>query len=403
MIISKYILKEHVNPFLLAMFILTFILVMNRVFELVDLIIGKGLDARIVIEVFSLSLPFILAVTVPMAVLVAVLMAFGRLSQDWEIIALKTSGVNLMRIITPVILAFTLLAMGMVYFNNHILPESNHRVKNLLIDIAQKKPTIKIKEGVFLQAFKGFDTLIREIDQKTQEIHDIVIYEVKQDIYRTIIASEGSIFSSPESDMVEIHLKNGEIHELLQGDWWRYRRLQFKRHTLRIPMENEWSRHERVYRGDRELSASQMREKVVDIRKDVEERKERLKTLEHPDKRDLERRAIYAKEKEVNRYLVEIHKKYSIPFSSIAFLLIGAPLGIVIRRGGMGVGFGIALLFFVLYYVSLVVGEDLADRKFLPPLVAMWTPNLLLSLIGGYLLLHIGLEKPLMFWKRKNR
>ena len=293
--------------------------------------------------------------------------------------------------------------MGMVYFNNHILPESNHRVKNLLIDIAQKKPTLKLKEGVFIQAFKGFDTFIRKIDQKTQEIHDIVIYEINKDVFRTIIAGQGEIFTSPEGGMIEILLLDGEIHELLQGDWWRYRRLKFQRHRLRIPIENEWSRQERTYRGDRELSARDMKKKVDEIRISIQERKERMKVLEDPKKRELERRAILSKEREINRYLVEIHKKYSIPFSSFAFLLIGAPLGIAMRRGGMGVGFGIALLFFVLYYIALVVGEELADRKLVLPLLAMWTPNLLLSLIGGYLLYHIGQEKPFRWWKRKGR
>ncbi|MCH7760428.1 LptF/LptG family permease [candidate division TA06 bacterium] len=403
MIIARYILKEHIGPFLLALAVLSFVLIMNRVFELVDLIIGKGLDVKTVLEVFVLSLPFILAVTVPMAVLVAALMAFGRLSQDWEIVALKTSGVNMMRILSPILLASILLSMGMVYFNNHILPESNHRVKNLLIDIAQKKPTLKIKEGVFIQAFKGFDTFIRKIDQKTQEIHDIVIYEINKDVFRTIIAGQGEIFTSPEGGMIEILLLDGEIHELLQGDWWRYRRLKFQRHRLRIPVENEWSRQERTYRGDRELSARDMKKKVDEIRISIQERKERMKVLEDPKKRELERRAILSKEREINRYLVEIHKKYSIPFSSFAFLLIGAPLGIAMRRGGMGVGFGIALLFFVLYYIALVVGEELADRKLVLPLLAMWTPNLLLSLIGGYLLYHIGQEKPFRWWKRKGR
>jgi len=315
---------------------------------------------------------------------------------------LKTSGINLTRILTPVFLAFTLLSMGMVYFNNHILHESNHRVKNLLIDIAQKKPTLKIKEGVFLQAFKGLDTWIREIDEKTQEIHDIVIYEIKKDLYRTIIASEGEIFSSPEEGVVEIRLHNGEIHDLLQEDWWRYRRLKFEHQTLRIPMEDEWTRQERTYRGDRELSAREMRERIIEIQQNIQKRRNSLVEIEEPEKRELEFRGILAREKEISRYLVEIHKKYSIPFSSLAFLLIGAPLGILVRRGGTGIGFGIALAFFVLYYVTLVVGEELADRKLVLPMIAMWTPNLLLSLIGGYLFYCIGLEKPLAFWKRKS-
>ena len=154
-ILCRYYVREHIVPFFLALLVLTFILIMNRVFELVFNIVGKGLSAFIVLKVFILSLPFIIALTVPMGVLVAVITVFGKSSQDFEIIAIKSGGINLYRLIIPVLIATFLLSMGMVYFNNHILPEANHTVKNLLIDINEKKPMLNLQLHQFTLTFLG--------------------------------------------------------------------------------------------------------------------------------------------------------------------------------------------------------------------------------------------------------
>ncbi|MCK4576012.1 LptF/LptG family permease, partial [candidate division WOR-3 bacterium] len=189
-ILYRYFIREHILPFFLALIVLTFILIMNRIFELVYNIIGKGLSVYIVLKVFLLSLPFIIALTVPMAVLVAVMTVFGKSSQDFEIIALKSGGVNLYKLIIPVLITIIFLSLGMVYFNNHILPESNHTVKNLLIDINEKKPTLRLKEGIFTSPFRGYDIYIRKIDQRTSILYDMLIYESKKGKITKIVISD---------------------------------------------------------------------------------------------------------------------------------------------------------------------------------------------------------------------
>jgi lipopolysaccharide export system permease protein len=403
-ILHSYVLKEHIGPFFLGLLVLTFVLIMNRAFELVDMIIGKGLSVLIVSEIFLMSLPFIIALTVPMAVLVAVLMAFGRFSQDQEIVAMRANGIRLTTIMAPVLVASVLLSLLMVVFNNRVLPESNHRVKNLMIDVTQKKPTFRIKEGVFMSATDGYNTLVEKVDQRTQELYNVVIWETRPNIFRVISAPAGQMQSSEDGAVLSLELYNGEIHELDQENLWVYRTLTFKKHLLNMEVDSKLTRREREYRSDRELSARAMRERVGEIDAQIAEYVEKAKALENETsneaqaQRDVELRKIESKEREKNRYLVEIQKKYSIPFACFVFVILGVPLGVAAKRGGAGVGFGVAILFFVLYYVGLVSGEELADRGILSPLVGMWGPNVLMFLIGVYLFVHAEREMPYTEW-----
>jgi lipopolysaccharide export system permease protein len=404
-ILYSYILKEHIRPFFLALLVLTFVLIMNRAFELVDMIIGKGLPVLIVSEIFALSLPFIIALTVPMAVLVAVIMAFGRLSQDQEIMAMRANGIRLASIMTPVLIASLVLSMLMVSFNNRILPESNHKVKNLMIDVAQKKPAFRIQEGVFMSAMDGYSTLIQKIDQKTQRLFNVVIWETKGKMTRIISAPAGRMQSSEDGTVLSLELYNGEIHELDESNLWVYRTLSFEKHVLNLEVDSKLTRQEREYRSDREMSAREMRKTVQAVDKEMAESKARIREYELDGsqkalgEREQEKRKLEGKERERDRYLVEIQKKYSIPFACIAFVMLGIPLGVIGKRGGVGVGFGMAILFFVLYYVGLVAGEELADRAILSPFLAMWTPNALLFVIGVYLFIHVETEMPFVEWK----
>lgn len=375
-ILSRYYVKEHLIPFFLALLVLTFILIMNRIFELVFNIVGKGLSPFVVLKVFVLSLPFIIALTVPMAVLVAVITVFGKSSQDFEIIAIKSGGINLYRLIIPVLIAVFLLSMGMVYFNNHILPEANHTVKNLLIDINEKKPTMRLKEGIFSSPFKGYDIYIRKIDQRTSNIYDVLIYESQKGKLTKVVTSDSGSMATVEGKIVLL-LLNGEMHEIDPNEPLHYRKLAFEKHTLVFPYDDEFVEKERKYRSDRELSAHAMQARIKDVEKEIE----KISAETGGSERDRERR-IKIKQKEINRYRVEIQKKYSIPFASVVFLFLGVPLGIKTRQGGVAVATAISILFFVVYYIFLVGGEELADRGYVSPFWGMWLPNILFFIVG---------------------
>src|SRR5438876_4408057 len=162
-ILRNYILRQHLVPFLLGFGVVTFILEMDVLFDYLDLIVNRGVAAGVVVQLFLLSLGYIVALSVTCAVLVAVLMTFGRLSQDNEITALRASGVNLASVLTGPLAASLVVGAGLTVFNNYVLPESNHAFAGLLVDISRMRPTVKLQEGVFVNDFPGYNLLVQRV------------------------------------------------------------------------------------------------------------------------------------------------------------------------------------------------------------------------------------------------
>jgi len=358
MLLVRYILREHIAPFFTGLIFLTFILIMNKFFIVIWDIVGKGIPGGMVLSMLWLSLPSIFALTVPMAVLVAVLMAFGRLSADFETVAIGAAGKNPLTLMIPPLAISFFIAVGMIWFNNHILPDANHRLKNLTIDISRKKPGFRLQAMVLVRDFEDYDILVRDIDHKTSRIYDITINE--KSTGRTILSKEGVVKS--EGDIVYINLFQGEIHEIDPHDVSKYRRIEFAQHTIALSLDTAFIRKERTYRGDRELSAWALRKRIKDVL---------VKNPVNP-----------SQNREIARLLVEYHKKFSIPVSCIIFILMGVPLAIKVRKGGATGGFGLSLIFFIFYYICLIGGEELGDRCIIPAWLSMWFPNIALGIFG---------------------
>jgi lipopolysaccharide export system permease protein len=412
-ILPRYILREHLGPFLLGLCVLTFVLLMDQVFTLMDMLIGKGLPLGIVGEVFVLSLPFILAVTTPMAVLVATLMAFGRMAQDNEVTALRSSGLPFHRLLIAPFLASWVLCAFLLFFNNYILPEANHRVRNLLLDIAIKKPALKLKEGAFITDFEdqGYILFIKKVDIKTSRIFDVTIFDLRKggspfqpsiprnpqglpsiESPQTIISKMGELSFSPDGRTLTVTLRSGTIHSTDPKESSYYRKLPFEKMTINLPVDMNLERQSREFRSEREMGAPMMLVALNKLKKEIAElRKARGQTKEPIPE-------IQFREQQIDSYWVEIHKKFAIAFACPIFILLGAPLGVKARRGGVGIGFGVSLAFFVVYYLFLVGGEELADRGFLSPFLAMWAANILLGVVGVFLTLQTTRE--FHFWRK---
>lgn len=388
-IIDRYLLKGHIFPFLFALSVLTFVLLMDRLFELISMIIQKKVPFLIVGQVFLLSLPAILTMTVPMAVLVAVIMNYGRLAQDNELTAIKSSGVPFIRLVISPFLAGIILTIGLYFFNDRLLPETNHLAKNLVMDISETKPTLQLKENIFITDFPDYNLLIRRIDPKTSALSNITIYEQKRNEQpRTIMASKGQLIVAPQAQAFRLELQNGEIHQLDPNDKNRYHRISFKKHIIYLPMDPQIQYKVRTYRSDREMSSKMMQDVVAAIRKELSPLQQQINdstNLSEIRSNQLSTE-IHNKISEIKRYQVEIQKKIAIPFACLVFILLGAPLGIITRRGNLGVSFGLSLGFFVLYYIALTGGEQLADRQILSPVLAMWAANIVLGFCGILLL-----------------
>jgi lipopolysaccharide export system permease protein len=442
-IITKYILREHLSPFIFGNTTIVFIFLLNIVFRDLGKLLGKGLSALIIFEFFFLNLAWVLALTVPMSVLIATLMAFGRLSSDSEIAALKASGFNLYRLITPVFIAAVLLGFLMERFNNCVLPDFNHRVRMLYSDISRKRPTLTLEPHVFFDEIPNYAILVNDLKEKGTLLKEIIINDTNDpDFNKTILAEEGRLKFSQESERMILTLFNGEIHEVNLKDLEQYRRLKFERQVLSIKIPNmTMKRSESRPRGDREKSAKMMREDILLNRSAVRTREERIIKLIRTDLKEIfpeeifddkkndfeyikksnytqpkvqnierridqmlrkiqgEKHVIQGYRRSINALWVEVHKKYSIPVACLVFVLIGAPLGIMTRQGGLATAGGMSILFFLIYWAFLIGGEQLGDRGIINPVFSMWLPNIVVGIVGLYLVIHSVKELTFIPWK----
>ncbi len=417
-ILWRYIIKEIFWPFLFGLVVVTFVLIMDFILDIMNMIIVKGLSAPVILEVFVLNLAWMLALSIPMAVLVAALMGFGRLSADSEIIALKSCKVSFLKLIKPALLISLLLTIFLVWFNDHVLPEANHRARLLITDITRKKPAWNLEENIFLDYFKGYHILVKSVDNKTSKISDITIFEHKNaKAPRTITAKKGDIKFSPDGSKLIMNLYDGEIHEPDPDSPERYRRVEFKRQVLTIEgASSELVRSASGTRGDREMPVKMMLDENKKYRLKIQRSETKIDSLlrneldrllyisrdrskyartfdrniigKAPSIRikdilsriEYEMRSIKTYKRQINSRNVEINKKFSIPVACIAFMLLGAPLGVMTRKGGMATSLGLSLFFFIIYWAFLIGGEELADRMFISGALAMWLPNII---IGG--------------------
>jgi len=330
-------------------------------------IAGKGLDISIVAEFFFLNLAWIIALAVPMAVLIAVLMAFGRMSADNEITALKSSGVSLLKLMQPAALFGLIVGAMLFFFSDQILPDFNHRSRLLSSDIARKKPTVNLEESVFHFDVPGIVLRASRINDITSMMFNVVIFNESDRKYNTtILADSGRLDYSYSSEQFLMTLYSGTIHRLDKLDQRSYQKTDFKVSLFRMDAPDMMlQRRESAYRSDRELSSGMMIREV-----------QKLKVQIKPNIR------------RINAYLVEIHKKYSIPAACVVFVIIGVPMGVMFRSGGLGISGGLGVVFFLIYWICLIGGEDLADRSLVPPWLAMWFPNMLITAMGIFLIIR---------------
>lgn len=413
-ILSRYLLKESIGPFLFGLAIITLVLIMDFLVDVMNLIISRGVKPLLVLELFGLNLAWMLALSVPMAVLVAVLMVFGRLASDNEITASRSCGVSFLRLLIPMLGGAIVLTLVMIWFNDQVLPESNHRARMLMTDITRKKPTWSLEENIFLDHFEGYSIRVRTIARKTSEISDIIIIQTKN-AERIITAKRGRMYFSPDGSTLMLELEDGEILEVSK-DEQAFTRTDFKKQIISIPgASSEFIRSSEAARGDREMSVAMMmninREKYMSVREYAAradsvtgaavsnlypQNKTEMRTISGERENALKKAYDVAKRiqvkqtfnertagnylREINSMKVEIHKKFSIPAACIAFVLMGAPLGSIARKGGFATGIALSLFFFIIYWSFLILGEQLADKGHLPAAWAMWSPNII---VGG--------------------
>lgn len=446
-VLTRYLIRAHLGPFLFALSAITGLIFLNAVAQRVDGLVGKGLPWMTVIEFLVLSLPHTIALSLPMSVLVAVLYAFSEMTGSNEITALSAGGVAPRRVMIPLLGMGLVATTVMLYFNDQVLPEANHRLKNLMVDIGRKSPTFELREQVVneIQVEGGMDTYFltaTRIDNQANTLEEITIFDNNNPIrQRVTYADSGRMaFNESRTDLY-LTLFDGVTHELQEDRQGGFQRVYF--HKQIVPLRGVGDELERRMggseRGDREMTFRMLRENAADREDDLERVLERNReqavaavrlALNRPTDADsaqvaelrarqsrgevaamgsgqslLSRDAVTqgvvistrtaanlaeSHREAVNRLRVELHKKWAIAFACLVFTLLGPPLALRFPRGGVGMVIAASSAIFTVYWMGLIGGEKLADNGAAEPIVTMWITNVIFLAVGLVLAARMG-------------
>jgi lipopolysaccharide export system permease protein len=373
-----YILKELSYILLLSLAILTFILVMNRLGKLTDLVINKGVELIDIVLLIIYSSPPFLTFTLPMAFLLSTIVTLGRLSTENEILALKASGVNLRCLFVPIASVGILITAIALFNTNLLLPTSANLFRDTLVNVLKKGITVDDKEGIFNDTIPGVVIYIDKVDPQSNKLTGVLVSDDRnKDEKQTISASNGFIHLDPVTLDLSFILYNGSLHKWEKKNDT-YRTVSFKDYTFMINLANMLPPSAGVRKRPFEMDRKELRKAMELVNKDRQY--------------DLQ---------------IEIYKKITIPMSALAFILLTVPLGIRRKVEGRFSGIIYSLVLFVFYYILMALTENLGKTLLIPPLLVVSIPNTTIVLLGLYLLRNLNVEEPTktsqtirFFWTR---
>jgi len=352
-IIRNYLLREFAGPFLLSLLVSTMILAAGNIAQVADLIINKGVNIIYVFNLFLLFMPWLLTFTIPMSVLSATLLSFGRLASDNEIIALKASGVSIYRIASPIIIVALLISLFCIPLNDKILPESGYRARKLIKEIGIRNPLALFEPGVFIKGFQDYIIFIYNINGNT--LKNIRIYQPQEGkATRTIVAEKGEIITLPDKNIVRLKLTNGSADEAMPQDPSNFYKLIFDTYYMTLNLKDA-IQYEDIEKKAREMS-------IVELRREI---------------RGLEKSNI-----RTTILHIEIHNKLALAFSSFVFVLIGIPVAMRTHRREKSINFGLTMFLFLIYWGIMLGGVACSIRHIVPPWIGVWSANIFISIIG---------------------
>lgn len=456
--VHRMALRMLPGPLLGSLTLLMFLLVMQFLIKYLPSLVGKGLPFQAIVELIAFNLAYMVVLAVPMAVLIASIMTFGRLAESGAWSVMKSAGVSFGQLVWPFLLVGLALTGAMGYFNNVVLPEANFRARTLWIDIRTTRPGFALKEGVFYDWLDDYMILVRSLPpDRPDRLEDVLIYDYTEGsrLRTDIKAASGTIRPVDGGRFLEIELLDGEIHrkQSLAGEGGdRYEHMTFDRHRMRIETPDlGFSRSEPAdgRRTDRTMNAAglrklidsletsrashwtRMHEQTIALGRPSEWPPVSAATLpggtirgaapgfsSHAALAGLDsagyrqvydvalqearagrsvvesaRHVIQRSAQRADQLRVEIHKKNSLALACLVFMLIGAPIGLSMRRGGLHIAALVAIGIFLFFWVTLVNGEKLADRGLLTPWVGMWAANVVGGVAGLWMTVRIALDR----------
>jgi len=444
--LDKLILKAFVWPFVATFFITLFVFVMQILWKYIDDLVGKGLDFITLTEFLIYASATLVTLAMPISILLSSIMTFGKLGENFELVAIKSSGISLLRFMRPLFLITILLSGVAFLFANYIAPVANLKFATIYHDIYEKSPAFDLKPGIFYDGFRGFSI---KVDSKNKDtLAGVLIYEQGNNLQdNTIISEKGKMTMSNDKKYLEFQLENGHRYEE-QGNYNSldntFIQLGFKEYTKlfdlsqlnlqkssdslfmnNIKMKNmrqinvdlvalkkepdslykrdkrqmgvyvKYSNYKDSLPSEKELLSAQKNIPVKKLASFDTLIPDSLKDIVYSQTLNDVNNAKSVLEMAVNdfknqqddytQHQIEWHKKLSLSIACLVLFFIGAPLGSIIRKGGLGMPLVMALLFFMIFYLLNIFGEKFTKDHVLIPIVGMWLPVIILTPVGFFL------------------
>jgi lipopolysaccharide export system permease protein len=377
--LDRYVLRELTSPFLFGVLLFTFFLFLDRIYQLTDLVVTKGVPFHLVLQLLVYMLPSFLTNTLPMALLVAVLLAGGRLSADLEIVACKAAGLSLWRLFRPVLVAAVVVALVSGALTLVVAPQMNFAFQGQLFRILQARASSGLKERVFNTTFGDVVIYVDEVSASRVALKGLVVSDERDPkLSRIVTAGEGRLFSDEARQRITLRLLNGGVNEAdvnpanapenltreVQAPGGaagtkRYRYTAFQVYDMNLTVESPLKTTARFEKPEKDLALGALSAKIAELRDDHRARAP---------------------------FVVERHKRFALPLAALVFALVGFPLAASSQRGGRSIALVASLGILVSYYLMLTTLEGVANRGTIPAALAVWLPNVVFGCAGALLL-----------------
>ncbi len=444
----SFLIQTFLPLFLMTFFICLFIVLLQFLWKYVDEMVGKGIEMKVLLELFFYAALSMVPMALPLAILLASLMTFGNLGERLELLSIRAAGVSLLRIMRPLVVLLVFVSIGAFFFQNHVLPYSQVKMWSLLFSVRQKSPELDIPEGVFYDEINGYNLFVKEKNRETGMLYDLMIYDMSSgfDNATVIVADSGKLTFTEDKQFLFFTIHSGESFENLKNQRSNSQNVPYRRETFSLKeiliefdanfnrmdesfMQNQYigknldelrtsidsmsyssdslgkiygdnlrqsgyftihTRHDEkpnvkavadtamlpldsIYNAlevkDRELMGSRALTRAESIRNTYEYRS-------HVQRTD---------EKVLRRHGIEMHKKFTLSFACLIFFFIGAPLGAIIRKGGLGMPVVVSVLLFIFYYIIDNSGYKMARDGVWGVWEGMWLSSMVLLVLGVYL------------------
>ena len=445
--VHKFMLKSYLGPMVLTFFIVMFVLLMQFMWRYIDELVGKGIGVGAILELMMYASATLIPMGLPLATLLAAIMTMGNLGENYELLALKSAGMSLPRIMQPLLWVVFMVAIASFFVANNLVPYSTKKIYSLLYDIRQQKQSIEFKDGIFFNGIENMSIRVGRQEQKTKLLRDVLIYDTRNlsGNMTTAVADSGYIRMSDDKRFLLVTLYSGVMYEETRNYQWYdknvFKQNRFLEQELTMPLEGfDFERtNSNLFNNSQTKTIAELESGIDSLKRitDTESRfsytpilenyifprdvalatdttykrladkrgvyvMDSLASLNIYQKRDLwndarnhanNSRGYFTFEEETNKealsnlykYLVEWHRKMSLPVSIIIFFLIGAPLGAIIRKGGLGMPIVVSISFFVIYYIVSITGEKLAREGTWSSFGGMWLSTIILLPIAIFL------------------